>query len=216
LEWQFYLVAPFLITALARSGPWMFAALFAASIWMCGSTITVGGQVYTFAGGSFLPLSLVYFLIGIGSYLMLDYVRALPHMGAAFPLMASGAVVWLTGSYVAAVWVVLYAAITISRQLERPLALKPLTFLGTISFSVYLVHLIVIVLFQYQIVHKHFAFGTWSYFAALSTLSIPATLGVSWAAYRWIETPSIQIGRRLSWNSVQKIEIEQPSATKEV
>ncbi|WP_404290585.1 hypothetical protein ACD578_02540 [Microvirga sp. RSM25] len=99
--------------------------------------------------------------------------------------------VWLTGSYVTAIWIVLFAAVTVSPRIGQLLNLKPLTFMGMISFSVYLMHLIVIVLFQYKIVHKHFTFGTWSYFGALAILSIPATLAVSWAAYRWIETPFI-------------------------
>lgn len=72
---------------------------------------------------------------------------------------------------------------------------RPLSFLGEISFSIYLVH--------FAILHMlgDFAWTGWSPLARLISL-YGATLAVSsllaWGCYTWIERPMIKVGRRVS------------------
>ncbi|WP_268995437.1 acyltransferase family protein [Microvirga roseola] len=198
LEWQFYLIAPFLIKALAKGRLELFLPLFAASALIAGSRITLAGEVYSFPGGSFLPLSMVYFLVGIGSYFALEHARKLPQVGLAALLIGAAAVVVLTGSYVAAAWLLIYAALCTCPGMNQALTVHPLVFLGKISFSIYLVHMIVLVLVQYGIVHRQFEFRTWPYFIALALLTVPSTIALSCLTYRWIEEPFIRLGK-MGW-----------------
>jgi peptidoglycan/LPS O-acetylase OafA/YrhL len=195
LEWQFYLVAPFLIKALMRTSLELFVPLFAAAALVAGSRLTLGGQVYSFPGGSFLPLSLVYFLVGIGSYFALEHARRLPYVSILALLSTAAAIVWFTSSYVAAAWPLVYASLCVCPGMNQALTIRPLLFLGRISFSIYLVHLIVLVLLQRGIVHRLFVSGTWPYFFALALLTIPATIILSSVTYRWIEEPFIRLGK---------------------
>jgi peptidoglycan/LPS O-acetylase OafA/YrhL len=195
LEWQFYLIAPFLIRALVKGRLGLFMALFAASTLMAGSKITAAGHVYSFPGGSFLPLSLVYFLVGIGSYFALEHARRLPQISLLTLLTGVAAIVLSTGSYVAATWILIYAALCVCPSANRMFTVRPLVFLGKISFSIYLIHMIVLVLIQYGIVHRVFEPKTWPYFIALSLLTVPLTITLSIVTYRWIEEPFIRLGK---------------------
>lgn len=94
---------------------------------------------------------------------------------------------WLTAMGVAGIMVFSLN----SRRWSRALLWPPIHFLGKMSYSVYLLHNIVMVLFLQMLYGK---------------LSSPVILGaafvlvfpVSWAFYRWIELPSMNMGRRLS------------------
>lgn len=144
----------------------------------------------------------MYFLIGIGSYLALDHARRLPQIGAFAVLAGAASVIGLTGSYIAASWILIYAALCVCPGISQVLTARPLVFLGKISFSIYLVHMIVLVLVQYGIVHRLFAFRTWSYFMALSLVTVPVTIALSCVTYRWIEEPFIRLGKtRLAYRA---------------
>jgi peptidoglycan/LPS O-acetylase OafA/YrhL len=68
--------------------------------------------------------------------------------------------------------------------------LRSLVALGTISYSVYLLHPIVLVVIPLP--HSP---------ALTMLVGLAATAAVSWVSYRFIEKPTIQIGRRVARRS---------------
>jgi len=74
---------------------------------------------------------------------------------------------------------------------KRFLFWKPIRFLGKISYSLYLWHFIVM-LYCIHLLYGKMPLG------AILCLVLVLTFPVSWCSYRWIELPSIALGRRLS------------------
>ena len=88
-----------------------------------------------------------------------------------------------------------------SRRIQAVLKLPPIVFLGKISYSVYLLQFIVIFCLLPPWVHALNLLGIESavWLLPLSILgSIGMTVGLSALTYRWIETPCIDLGHRLS------------------
>jgi peptidoglycan/LPS O-acetylase OafA/YrhL len=71
------------------------------------------------------------------------------------------------------------------------LALRPIYFLGKVSYSLYLIHAICLLSFTHLLYGRTELWVIW-------TLGIGCTLVLSWLSYRYIEIPSINIGKRLS------------------
>jgi len=93
---------------------------------------------------------------------------------------------------------ILIVAVLTSAPVTKVLETKPIQFLGHISFSLYLIHLIILssfaaTLFNHLI--RHFA-----YLASLVLTALPS-LGITlFAAYlftKWVDTPSIALSREL-------------------
>jgi peptidoglycan/LPS O-acetylase OafA/YrhL len=78
-----------------------------------------------------------------------------------------------------------------SASCKRLLFWPPVHFLGKVSYSLYLWHWVVIL---YCI---HLLYGKISLWAILS-LAFVLSIFVSWISYRWIEVPSMNLGRKLS------------------
>ena len=78
-----------------------------------------------------------------------------------------------------------------SGTIKRVLLWGPVKALGTMSYSVYLTHFIVLLTLV------HLLYGRLPLIAILG-LSLAATLVVSAACYRLVELPSMNLGRRLS------------------
>lgn len=71
------------------------------------------------------------------------------------------------------------------------LLMKPLKWLGKVSYSLYLLHMVVI-LSMVQLF-----FPTLGITGAL-WLSVPVILLASWACYHWVEEPAMRLGRKLA------------------
>ena len=88
-----------------------------------------------------------------------------------------------------------------SRRIQAALKLRPFIFLGKISYSVYLLQLIVIFCLLPPWIHALNSLGIESaiWLLPLSIIgSVGATMTLSALSYRWIETPCIDLGHRLS------------------
>lgn len=83
-----------------------------------------------------------------------------------------------------------------SESCTRVLSWRPIHFLGQISYSLYLWHLVVLL---YCV---HLFYGKAPLWAILC-LAFILSIFVSWYFYRWVVVPSIQLGRRLS-NAFQR------------
>jgi len=78
-----------------------------------------------------------------------------------------------------------------SWNLSRLLALRPIYFLGRVSYSLYLIHAICLLSLTHLLYGRTELWVIW-------ILGIGCTLLLSWLSYRYIEIPSINIGKRLS------------------
>jgi len=77
------------------------------------------------------------------------------------------------------------------QKISRILLLKPLHFLGKISYSFYLFH--VLILFGLL----HLLYGSLP-FPAIVAMVVIASFAISAISYRWIEIPFIRLGKHLS------------------
>jgi len=85
-----------------------------------------------------------------------------------------------------------------SLNLSKMLILKPVVFLGQISYSVYLFHTVVLL----SAIHLLYGYlSLWS----ICLISLIIMFMISAMSYRYIEIPSINIGRRFAGDTIQKI-----------
>jgi peptidoglycan/LPS O-acetylase OafA/YrhL len=78
-----------------------------------------------------------------------------------------------------------------SASCKRVLSWRPIHFLGEVSYSLYLWHFVVIL---YCV---HLLYGKTPLWVILC-LALVLSIAVSWCSYRWIEVPSMNLGRKLS------------------
>jgi peptidoglycan/LPS O-acetylase OafA/YrhL len=78
-----------------------------------------------------------------------------------------------------------------SASCKRVLSWRPIHFLGEVSYSLYLWHFVVIL---YCV---HLLYGKTPLWVILC-LALVLSIAVSWWSYRWIEVPSMNLGRKLS------------------
>ena len=189
--------------------------LFLANTWRwpqvlaLGAALNVVGYLYA---DSFRPFQYVLmFLVGIllarhKDRLVLG-LRALPRL-AAVPLLAGALALYLCtwfgwsanhsflqsaaldwGITAAAAFAII-AALG-SRTAHQLLNLRPVLWLGRVSYSIYLMHTLVLL----SVVHL---LGNLVPVWLLVICCIPLTLLASEGFYRWVELPAIRLGRRLS------------------
>jgi peptidoglycan/LPS O-acetylase OafA/YrhL len=94
---------------------------------------------------------------------------------------------WITAFGAAGVMIICMNSATCKRALSWP----PIHFLGEVSYSLYLWHFVVIL---YCV---HLLYGKIPLWVILC-LSLVLSVAVSWFSYRWIEVPSMNLGRKLS------------------
>jgi len=213
LEWQFYLIAPFLIAWLRqpltmRRG--VTAILVAVGLTLLATVMPAG----------FIGAGLYEFVIGIGSFYFLkarfrgaSWARAVP-LGQVWVavivfcvFMASAQVI----PYV--VWITVMVAVVAKREECPPAASSsrrpgPGTWLagvlcsrlaqwfGQMAYSLYLSHMLVIVL-ALRLLELLAVREPHAHALALFVIVMPATVLVSWLAYRLIEKPFHEWGRSL-------------------
>lgn len=78
-----------------------------------------------------------------------------------------------------------------SASWKRVLHWPPIHFLGEVSYSLYLWHFVVL-LYCVHLLYGRLPLGV------ILCLALVLSIAVSWCSYRWIEKPSMSIGRRLS------------------
>lgn len=193
LEWQFYVVAPFVIAALAnpRKHPLVFAVSILAALsgrWLFDPWFP---QV-----PSFLPMMLTFFLVGIWCALLKDRIRQhlLPVAIAsvvvivALQLMGSQRYVVTLIVWCGAFGIGLAPPRGLFRLAQQVLSLRPLAAFGERSYGFYGYHLpIMLTLAAWLSAHGN---GTsrWA-FAAMLLPAIIAAMALAWLSYELMEAP---------------------------
>jgi peptidoglycan/LPS O-acetylase OafA/YrhL len=208
IEWQFYLIAPLLIaTILGLPRPFDLAAL--ALLVIIPETMKASGL------SGFVGYYVQYFSVGIASYLLWREVtqkgrfKSLRHLR----LVMAGALVACAFVFTpvasAAIWLaILYLILAslndrarVERRLCSILQAAPLRYLGRISYSIYLSHILVLVLCLDVL--NRLPLDKVSYAALLLVTLLSGTVAVSALLYRFVERPGIEAGRRLAASLVR-------------
>jgi peptidoglycan/LPS O-acetylase OafA/YrhL len=179
-------------SAVAKARGLLDASVHAGWAWLALYLVLCVGERVT---GRDLPttLPLLLFTASLGHALHLRRFR-LPMLVAAVLLVPAGAYVGVDGSgewppftYSASflVGIALFLAFHAARS-----AARPLVFLGAISYAMYLFHPVVS-----EAVHE--VPGLDGRLAVI-VVNVVVVLAVSWLAHRFLEAPSIRLGRRLS------------------
>ncbi len=202
LEWQFYCVAPFALWWARRNKIGGFILALLAG---CGALFSP--KLMGEFSNAFLPVKAAFFFVGGLSYVAVvenEYPRrALRWLFVSTLLLL---LVWLIGTgkviealLPAIVWFLVLAAVRLHwlGLIRAGLRLRPMQFLGRVSYSTYLFHVPVIIVIQTVLWH-------WAppanprqllFYTAMS--AVPATLLVSWLAWWLVERPPQRWGKRL-------------------
>ncbi|MDY0872890.1 acyltransferase family protein [Dongia rigui] len=203
LEWQFYLIAPFLIALISFNTP--RGVVIAGLILLATIGLQWVTAQYWVAGvPSFLPLRLPLFVVGIASALLWHRARAAkPWVLAVVLGLATVAgwsfapnklpiLIWFTTYFLAAT----HDRIGLSRVAGRVVAWPAARFLGRVSYGVYVLHVPVMMAVTYYLVIPLVGDQP-AIVAALMILglTLPIVLVLATLSFTYIERPAIAWAR---------------------
>ncbi len=225
LEWQFYLVAPLAFWLVQRGG------VAGAALWLLATAVAFATRRLwpEFAFESFLPLHLHTFTVGIASYYVLKLLATSERPPLRWLAWGPSAALLLTAAFLAiqtlrhgangrlpgawlplAIWGFVFACLVatqfasagpLARATQRVLLWRPLGFLGSISYSTYLVHWPLLTIFSAIFLRVLDAPSPPLLFGLHAVLTFPLIVIASWALHRWVEEPGMALGRRLAARS---------------
>jgi peptidoglycan/LPS O-acetylase OafA/YrhL len=203
VEWQFYMLAPLILIGLrTRQG-----RIVLALITVAGFAAFQRGWFGVFNDPSFLPGAGIYFAAGIATRLAYPKLPALSAYPVAAVILAGGLVFLTRSLFPFFLWLafiiwlrVEHATDPVSRGIDRfadiALNSKVIRYLGTRSYSTYLVHEPIIHIVVYLCIKK-FALGI-APTVAVTFVTVPImTLGAAILLYKYVESPFIAFGKRL-------------------
>jgi peptidoglycan/LPS O-acetylase OafA/YrhL len=202
LEWQYYLLAPFIARLVFSSTGLLALTIFAA----LGSHFASKWQNPQLA---FFPAHLPLFLIGIGSYHFHARVSA-SEKGGSGPVLAvviliTAAVLLKWHSVGLVLWALGFGCILargndpfskllalLRRILLHPLLQK----LGKISFPLYLVHWPIIIGLLALLLRVHPEISSGMALILLGGIGFPIILAAAWLLHRFVELPGMAMGKK--------------------
>jgi peptidoglycan/LPS O-acetylase OafA/YrhL len=202
LEWQFYLVAPWVVAmARHRIGQIVLAALACAGYWLYAH-----GTLGLFMLPSILPGAVLYFAAGIVTRLLLKPTASVKAFPLALLVLVFGflnlptirpILVW--AAFLCFMLLDAQASDVVSRGARRLFDLafdsRPARWLGEVSYSTYLIHMPIVQLTTWVCV-KQAHLGPVPTFVAVLLATVPGTLLASAVLHRFVEKPGIAWGRR--------------------
>ncbi len=212
LEMQFYLVFPFLLV-LCRKMPLMVLAVFASTLSfyapaLFGNYLDAGSLAH-FGQPSLLAYRLNAFLAGmiVAYWLKERGASPTPSVGRALyiGLTAAVCVIPLTKLVILAYGLFILLAVGNAPPVTRVFSFKLLRFLGDISYSIYLCHLLVVIPVVHWLISEttFTALNPLARFIVAVLVTGPVVIMVSMLLYQRIELPPLKIARRL----IKKIRI---------
>ena len=217
LEWQFYLVAPFVLWCLGSRGKATLLALATVGAFAACRFSLRGSE---FFDPSFLPAATPYFALGIAtrlSYHRLPILRTFPFV----PLILAGGFVIISRDLLPClVWLCFVAWMRLQQPQDRMSAVLdhmlnaafnsgPARRLGRCSYSTYLIHEPLIHSIVYVCI-IHWGLGMWPTFQVVALFAPAITLAASLLLYRWIEIPAIDFGKRLFTANTSLVDVPYP------
>jgi peptidoglycan/LPS O-acetylase OafA/YrhL len=205
LEWQFYLVAPLLISALMRGwkGFLVTTAIFVV-------LTRLSPVILPHMNGAFLLTKLSLFWVGIVSALSIGPARLLTAkqiLTVATVAVGLELMILPIHDHIGLfVWSVVYPIILLGHAAAEPrwtasirsvLESRRLLELGSISYSVYLCHEPIIWAVRSGLLHFIPGASPMALTVAFVPTVIPATILSAWALNRLVERPFISMGRRI-------------------
>ena len=209
LEWQFYLMAPLAYRAAVSQRPLYRIGISAFCVYLFLGRVFLPTDIYSgyITHGAFLPFRVEYFFVGAVSYFIFKNMRHF-RTDAIFPVCACAALfLWHSGGdkfIPICFWIMFMGMLcenpaSYSARILWPLFNHPIAqFLGRISYSIYLCH--VLIMTAAQSVLLKYAPG-WSQSSHFWTLLGATTAGAILASamlYRYVEAPGMRIGRDLA------------------
>ena len=207
LEWQFYLVAP-----LAYA--WAVNTYRDRRISLCLiCVLLVLAARYILPAvdfGAALPFHVNFFFLGGASYFFYKRQTTHPVPDTAFPVACCLALFLFGLSerkwslipvclWLAFLGLLLEPPSSFSSRLMAPLLTNPVTlYLGRCSYSLYLSHLLVIIVIQYALLTWAADLSKLVHCGVLLAGTVVVTVAVSAVLYRYIETPGMHAGRALA------------------
>ena len=221
LEWQFYLLAPLAYALSVSSRPFRRLGLCA----VCLLLFVAGRRVFPYVmHGAALPFHLEFFFLGAASYFI--YQRQATHRlsDTAFPVACCLALFLfaLSGCAWSLIPVVLWLCFlglllehptSFSFRLASPLLANPFVqYLGRISYSMYLSHMLAIIVMQHALLTFVPQLSRMVHTGILLACTTAATISVSALLYRFIEAPGIYAGRSLARRLAPRQAFDQQNA----
>lgn len=207
LEWQFYLVAPFLIPLLLSSTRVLLVLCVAL---VALHKLAASGLIGDWQYPAFLPLTIQYFLIGILSRAVLEY-RPLTSAGAELLVVLALVTIKFANAIEAVIWIA-FLACALSEVGRLSFRVPGVDFLvgafvrnpfvatiGTWSYSTYLIHIPIFSI----VVGGYLQLGGEPSRLAVGLLvagCLPLTLLTSWMLFVVIESRFNRIGRQVAAN----------------
>ncbi len=202
LEWQFYLVAPFLFAM--RRHWFVLVALPALGLFAAPHLARFSNPQ-----AAFLPVHLPLFGLGIACaeiWRRIDPTRPmlrLPLLVGSLAAVGAAAVTrW--NLPVILIWFPLFGSaagwwdwIQLSRWIRAVLTAGPIQWLGALSYPLYLIHwpFLIFTLQAFFLIRPDWKPGP--LFAGLLVTYLPLSLLAAWTLHHWIELPGMALGRRI-------------------
>lgn len=200
VEWQFYLIAPLLFAWIAKSES------TAAKIALVILVLAIGGwSVLTDDG--FVGCHGAMFILG---FLSLYFYRDLAHrlstqtiIASAFLLTLASAVIVPRYAVPIAIWCVAFGSVIVHARHPRQrnpvatvLKLKVTAFIGRISYSIYMTHMLIVMLLLKIFTHLPMPLPVRYVVFPLAVMAL--TILLSTITYKVVEMPFQKVGKRLA------------------
>ena len=207
LEWQFYLVAPLAYAWAVSAKSYRRLGLCA----LCVVLVLAARYVLpTVEYGAAIPFHVKFFFLGAVSYFIYERQTAHQLSDIAFPVTCCLALflfglsgqAWSlipVGLWMAFLGLLLEQPSSFSSRLVTPLLTNPLVlYMGRISYSLYLSHILVIIVIQYALLTWAPDLSQMAHLGVLLVCTTAVTIAVSAVLYRYLEVPGMHAGRALA------------------